>query len=702
MSYPKVIFYRHEKYSWIDNYLVEFQHKLTFTVYVSKIIDDLKNLYNYTNYNLFITFGNSKEEYVNDISINLPKRFIKKWIHYDKLPSFEILNDEITIKYVDNVIDKRINNRPEFSIFTSCFNSYEKILRAYNSIIKQTLTDWEWVIVDDSSDENHFNFIKEQLNDPRIRMYKRSSNSGCIGNVKNEAISLCRGKYVLELDHDDEIIEDLLLNAKEVFEKDKEIGFIYMDFINIYENKKNFMFEGCICKGYGSYYLQKYKNRWVFVYITPNINNITLSYLICCPNHPRIWRRDVLLKIENFSEELPICDDYEILLRTSINTKIAKIHKLGYVQYMNDNENNFSFIRNKEINRIGPEFIAPQFYEKYKIHDQMKILNAYEDPQYINNHSDIWKRCNDYEHKYCNLLINLDFDVQYCILGIKNLKKNLARITELYKNNRNDFIVLDSGVKNEILCEKIEALGFDKMKCYSLLNNSNAEMVNYFKLLYLSCNKYEIISAEDNEKFSSRHAVVNNYINKDDKYLEIGIEYGNTFLNINCDFKVGVDPDPKIEMTNIIKTTSEEYFINNIQVFDVIFIDGMHQVEYLVNDLNNSIRSISDNGKIFIDDVLPLSYEEQLKIPTNPKYENNILKYSDPWTGDIWKVIYFILNKFKNSFEYNVFIDDNYRGVIMLSEIDFFQILPEDIIEINEYDYYKDFENYKKMLCENI
>ena len=133
MSYPKVIFYRHEKYSWIDDYLVEFQNKLTFTVYVSKSINNLKNLYNYTNYNLFITFGNSKEEYINDISINLPKRFMKKWIHYDKLPIFEILNKEITMKYIDNAIDKRINNRPEFSIFTSCFNSYEKILRAYIS-----------------------------------------------------------------------------------------------------------------------------------------------------------------------------------------------------------------------------------------------------------------------------------------------------------------------------------------------------------------------------------------------------------------------------------------------------------------------------------------------------------------------------------------------------------------------------------------
>ena len=130
-----------------------------------------------------------------------------------------------------------------------------------------------------------------------------------------------------------------------------------MDFINIYENGKNFKYDDFICKGYGGYYCQKYNDKWVNVYITPNINNITLSHLVCCPNHPRIWRRETLLTMDNYSEFLPICDDYEILLRTAISTKIVKINKLGYIQYMNNDNNNFSLIRNSEINRIGPHHI---------------------------------------------------------------------------------------------------------------------------------------------------------------------------------------------------------------------------------------------------------------------------------------------------------------------------------------------------------
>ena len=41
--------------------------------------------------------------------------------------------------------------------------------------------------------DKHFAFLKEKL----------SSDNRIIGNVKNEAISLCRGKYVIEMDHDD-------------------------------------------------------------------------------------------------------------------------------------------------------------------------------------------------------------------------------------------------------------------------------------------------------------------------------------------------------------------------------------------------------------------------------------------------------------------------------------------------------------------
>ena len=79
-------------------------------------------------------------------------------------------------------------------------------------------------------------------------------NNGNIGNVKNEAISLCRGKYVLEFDHDDEILPFVLKDSADYFDANPDIGFIYMDCIALYENGSNHFFGDFICKGYGSYY----------------------------------------------------------------------------------------------------------------------------------------------------------------------------------------------------------------------------------------------------------------------------------------------------------------------------------------------------------------------------------------------------------------------------------------------------------------
>ena len=167
----------------------------------------------------------------------------------------------------------------------------------------------------------------------------------------------------------------------------RNIGFVYADFINMFRDGKSFQYGDILCKGYGSYYFQKINNEWRGIYITPNINNITLSHLVCLPNHPRMWRRSALMECENYSERLPICDDYEILLRTLTKYKVVKNNKIQYIQYMNDNGNNFSYIRNNEINRIGPNYIRPIYYNEYNINNKMKELNVYEDEKFISFYS---------------------------------------------------------------------------------------------------------------------------------------------------------------------------------------------------------------------------------------------------------------------------------------------------------------------------
>jgi len=705
MKYPYVIFYKLEEYSVIDNFFINNSEMLNCTIFFTSDKNDLNKLYD-SSYQILVTYGESVPIYNSNVLSIITERMRDRWIHFNEIKSIDEFNRAVNYCFIHNCMFDREHIRPIFSVFTPAYNSYHKIERAYNSLKNQTLKDWEFIIMDDSPDDNHFTFLRNlTLNDSRVRLYRKSENNGNIGNLKNETVGLCRGKYVLEFDHDDEILPFVLKDSADYFDKNPEIGFIYMDCISLYEDGSNHWFGDYICKGYGSYYCQKYNNKWVNVYNTPNINNITLSHLVCCPNHPRIWRKTELIKAGNYCEFLPICDDYEIILRTAITTKIAKIHKFGYIQYMNNNNNNFSLIRNGEINRIGPCFISPMFYERFQINEHMKTLDAYEDEHFINYHSKIWERDDSYEHKYCNKIVNIDYNKQYCLIGIDSLLINKERITILYNDPTNDFYLLDNKCSINHLQFLLDMHGFSRFKCYSLIDTSDTILEKYFMLQYKSCDNYEIINnfikkLEYNSNFSDRHNVINYVSKPTDKYLEIGVETGYTFNKVHFNDKTGVDPSPSFSSENLILKTSDDYFKNLDKhvVFDIIFIDGMHQVEYVLKDINNSIHHLSENGIVLLDDIMPLNIDEQLKVPLKHIYEDNVLKTLIPWTGDVWKVLFHILSFYSECIKFNYFYNSNYRGVCVLQIKEKFSIPDSDIEKINNYDYVIDFVTYIELV----
>lgn len=131
-----------------------------------------------------------------------------------------------------------------------------------------------------------------------------------------------------------------------------------------------------------------------------------------------------------------------------------------------------------------------------------------------------------------------------------------------------------------------------------------------------------------------RTQVLNNII-KDcgfTKYLEIGIDKGENYPYIECDNKLGVDPNPVYQDgETIINTTSDRFFsllsiTNPSKKFDLIFIDGLHHAEQCSKDMVNSLRFLAEGGMIVVHDVNP-SYEAQQKVP----------RTQNDWTGDVWR-----------------------------------------------------------------
>jgi glycosyltransferase involved in cell wall biosynthesis len=492
MKYPQVLFFRHDKYSEIDTFLIGKESELNCTLKFTANPQDVLKMFD-CNYPILVTYGETVEEYYPSMG-ELVDRLRMRWIHFKSVEDIQAFDRGVNYCYIHNVIMPHEKTRPVFSAFTTCYNSYEKFRRPYESLKNQTMRDWEWVVLDDSPDDKHFEFLKGIVGqDPRVRLYRRAFNSGNIGNVKNEVASMCRGKYVLELDHDDEILSDCFEDAVKAFETDPEVGFVYMDSANLYESRSPHWYGDNCGLGYSGYYCQKYQDLWINVMSTPNLNNISLSHIVALPNHPRIWKRTVLNEIGNYSEFLPICDDQELIMRTAVKTKMARVHKLAYIQYMNDGNNNFSLIRNYEINRIGPQFIVPQGYTEYKIDEHMKAIGVYEEIG-PDSYSPIWKRKN-FTGKYCNSVLNFNHKKQYCILGFKTLLDKMDTLRELYGDVTNDFFVLENGMTKEELCGLLDGLKFDRMKCYAMKDCTWDELRKYFLLNCKSTEEFEILDS---------------------------------------------------------------------------------------------------------------------------------------------------------------------------------------------------------------
>ncbi len=89
------------------------------------------------------------------------------------------------------------------SIAMATYNGEKYIKEQIDSIMNQTIQDFELVICDDCSTDNTLNIIHEYaLNDPRFHIYLNEENLGFKKNFE-KAISLCNGEYIALSDQDD-------------------------------------------------------------------------------------------------------------------------------------------------------------------------------------------------------------------------------------------------------------------------------------------------------------------------------------------------------------------------------------------------------------------------------------------------------------------------------------------------------------------
>lgn len=101
-------------------------------------------------------------------------------------------------------------NQPLFSLLIAHYNNGKYFLDCYQSILAQTYTHWEVIIVDDASTDDSVALIKNTIGeDARFRFYENQENKGC-GFTKRRCAELANGEICAFLDPDDAITEEAL------------------------------------------------------------------------------------------------------------------------------------------------------------------------------------------------------------------------------------------------------------------------------------------------------------------------------------------------------------------------------------------------------------------------------------------------------------------------------------------------------------
>lgn len=159
-----------------------------------------------------------------------------------------------------------------------------------------------------------------------------------------------------------------------------------------------------------------------------------------------------------------------------------------------------------------------------------------------------------------------------------------------------------------------------------------------------------------------RYDIINELIKKHNykRYLEIGVRTNRTFNSVICDVKEGIDP--QYQATH--QMTSDDFFaqLSKEVTYDVFFIDGLHEWDQVLKDLDNCLSHLSVGGTIVMHDCSPA--EESWQIDKYPGYGS--------WNGTVWKA-YAYFRMTRPDLLMHVVNNDHGVGIVKIGQQELFK-----------------------------
>lgn len=195
---------------------------------------------------------------------------------------------------------------PELSIIMSVYNSEDTIQAAVRSILDQTFTDFEFIIVDDGCSDQTIPLINE-LTDPRIKLITNEVNIGLARSL-NKAIAASTGRYIARQDADDVSLPERLEKQVEFLNTHPDVTLLGTTRGTLDETGKMISTK------------TKLENPCHDDFIKRN----------CLVHGSIVIRREALIEVGGYNELFRFSQDYELWLRISKTHKVMNLQEPLY------------------------------------------------------------------------------------------------------------------------------------------------------------------------------------------------------------------------------------------------------------------------------------------------------------------------------------------------------------------------------------
>ncbi|CAN1537966.1 WcaA Glycosyltransferases involved in cell wall biogenesis [Flavobacteriaceae bacterium] len=203
-----------------------------------------------------------------------------------------------------------MTNQSLISVIVPCYKQAQFLPETLQSVLNQTYSNWECIIVNDGSPDQTEQVAQEWCSKDNRFKYIKKENGG-LSSARNAGIAVCKGEYILPLDSDDKIQPIYLEKINKAFYDNPELKLVSSR-IQFFGAKNT------------EYILSDYSYK----------NQLVTNCFVCCSSFKKAdWER-----LQGYDEQMKSFEDWEFWIRLlDDKSEVYKIPEVMFLYRKHDN-----------------------------------------------------------------------------------------------------------------------------------------------------------------------------------------------------------------------------------------------------------------------------------------------------------------------------------------------------------------------------